>query len=92
MENSHDIRLYTKYERCLSFEFGLSILSMIGGWGILVGIGWLIISHIPHPAEVAIATIIAGVFMKYVPLIILRTRIMREVNQKENQSATKSKE
>jgi hypothetical protein len=92
MEHSHDFKLYSKSGKCMSFNFGLSILSMIGGWGILIGIGWLIISHIPHPAEVAIAMIIAGVFVKYVPLFILRTRIMKEVNQKESQSATESKE
>ncbi len=55
----------------------LSILVLLGGWFILLGIGWLLLSHFSYPLAISISMIILGVIVKYSSLLMIRYRALK---------------
>jgi len=69
-----DIHFETIIRKGMSVWGFLSLLAMIGGWCIPLGIGWFLFSQFSHPKTVALSMIAAGIIIKYSCLILVRYR------------------
>jgi hypothetical protein len=67
----------TRVEKGISATIILAMLSRIGAWIFLIGLGWLILNQFSNPKTIALILIVAGIIIKYLFLGLFRYRTLK---------------
>lgn len=85
MSNDSDknIHFETRVEKGMKASMFIALFAMIGGWFILFGIGWFLLSQFSYPKTIAISMIVAGIIVKYSCLALMHYRARKWIKKSE---------
>jgi hypothetical protein len=85
MNNDSDKNMHfeTRVEKGMTASMLTALFAMIGGWSILLGVGWFLLSQFSYPKTIAITMIVAGIIVKYSCVALMHYRARKWFKKSE---------